>query len=109
MLTEQWLRHIIPGYVVVAPVILVAACILNSNRVDQTATIAILTAIVSVGPAVGFLTQQLDMWCHEVFFNLNPKRRPVLRNIKKTWEESKNAGLGMPSDSDVFLAWDYFF
>ena len=68
---------------------------------------AIFGALVLLGPAVGFLAQQLHMFRHEKEGYASPERRTLKLIIERFREEEPTERL--PSGQEALLAWDYFF
>jgi uncharacterized membrane protein YbhN (UPF0104 family) len=109
---EELLRYTIPGYVALAPFLLLyllfstsAPSCRNSTPSGQNLLTAIIGILVLLGPAVGFMFQQIHMFVHEQTLYASPKRRTLALIIRKFREEEKKCILS----SEALLAWDCTF
>ncbi len=117
---EELLRYTLPGYVTLVPVVLgfwlYSFVDPSINKDSWTPLIAV---VILVGPAIGFLVQQLHMLIHECSGYADPKRRNLALIIRKFREEKSNLSNNSPEKrwaderqhilgSEALLAWDYF-
>lgn len=105
---ERWIRYLIPGYVAIGPLLFAVAYLPNKYQTVQT---PMLTALVALGPGVGFLVHQLHMFFHEGFYLAKPKR-PIIVYIMKRYKNtklSKNKPHLEATAQEALLAWNYCF
>jgi hypothetical protein len=103
---EHWLRYVIPGYIVLAPVLVIGAYIAR-NELTEKETLSLLAAFAATGPAAGFALHQWHMLLHEKMYNSCRRKRPIINLIINEWEDK--ATKHEATDFDAFLAWDCFF
>jgi len=106
---EELLRYTLPGYVGLAPLLLLYLLFTAPMPSGENLLGAFLGLLVLIGPAAGFIFQQMHMLRHERTGYADPKRRTLALIIRKFREEEPEWSDKPIGGSEVLLAWDFFF
>jgi hypothetical protein len=106
---EELLRYTIPGYIAFTPLLVLYLLFVIPSPSGEGLFAAFLGILILVGPAAGFILQQMHMLRHERSGYADPKRRTLALIIRKFREEETEWSDKPIMGSEALLAWDFFF